>query len=92
MLALGADLDDPYPEALRELVDADLVALIARFEPVAPAPDHSGARDWSALQQRMHYIVHMFRAFHAREEMFAAPFTDAQVERFLAGVIPEGDL
>ncbi len=92
LLALGADLDDPYPDALRELVDADLVALIARFEPVAPAPDHSGARDWSELQQRMHYIVHMFRAFHAREDMFDAPFSADQVERFLAGMIPSGDL
>ena len=92
VLALGADLDDPYPEALRELLDAELVALVARFEPVAPASDHSGARDWSELQQRMHYIVHMFRAFHAREEMFDAPFTDAQVARFLAGDVPEGDL
>ncbi len=90
LLALGADLDDPYPEALRELVNADLEALIARFEPVGP--DTSGARDWSDLQQRMHYIVHLFRAFHAREELFDAPFSDAQVERFLAGVIPTGDL
>jgi hypothetical protein len=27
LLALGADLDDPYPDALRELLDAELVAL-----------------------------------------------------------------
>ena len=26
-LALGTDLDDPYPDALRELIDADLEAL-----------------------------------------------------------------
>jgi hypothetical protein len=92
ILALGMNLDDPYPEALRELVNADLEALIAQFEPVAPAVDHSGARDWSDLQQRMHYIVHLFRVFHERQDLFDAPFTPRQVERFLAGTIPEGDL
>ena len=46
--------------------NAELEALIAQFEPVAPAPDHSGARDWSDLDQRMHYIVHLFRVFHAQ--------------------------
>ena len=40
----------------------------------------------------MHYIVHLFRVFHAREDLFGAPFTDEQVARFLAGVVPEGDL
>ena len=59
---------------------------------VAPALDHSGATDWSDLHQRMHYIVHLFRAFHAQQDLFDAPFTPQQVERFLAGVIPEGDL
>jgi hypothetical protein len=92
ILALGMNLDDPYPEALRELVNADLEALIAQFEPVAPALDHSGARDWSNLDQRMHYIVHLFRAFQEQQDLFDAPFTPQQVERFLAGTIPEGDL
>ncbi len=90
ILALGMNLDDPYPEALRELVNADLEALIAQFEPVAPAPDHSGARDWSDLQQRMHYIVHLFRVFHSQQDLFDAPFTPRQVERFLAGRDPRG--
>jgi hypothetical protein len=92
ILALGMNLDDPYPEPLRSLSNADLEALITQFEPVAPAPDRSGATDWSDLRQRMHYIVHLFRAFHAQQDLFDAPFTPQQVERFLAGVIPEGDL
>ena len=54
---------DPYPEVLRALADAELAALVASFEP-APGADTRGARDWSDLDQRMHYIVHLFRAFH----------------------------
>jgi hypothetical protein len=37
----------------------DLVELLARYEPVPPALDDCGARDWSDLHQRMHYISHL---------------------------------
>ena len=75
VLALGAHLDDAYPDELREPSDAELTELIARFEPVPPDPDDCGARDWSVLEQRMHYIVHLFCAFHLREELSRPPFT-----------------
>jgi hypothetical protein len=83
ILALGAHLPDPYP---------DVEALIAGYEPVPPAVDDCGAHDWSNLQQRMHYIVHLFRAFHEQPTLSDPPFTAAQVEQFQAGVIPEGEL
>jgi hypothetical protein len=91
ILLLGRNLDDPFPEGLRVLSDAELAALVASFEP-ASGPDLSGALDWSQLHQRMHYIVHLFRAFHETPTLFDAPFTPAQVEQILAGVIPDGDL
>ena len=47
---------------------------MAQFEP-ASGPDHSGAIDWSDLHQRMHYILHLFRAFHETHDLFDAPFT-----------------
>jgi hypothetical protein len=92
VLLLGANLADPFPDALHELANADLAALVGHFEPIAPALDDCGAQDWSELAQRMHYIVHLFRAFHATSGLFDAPFTTAQVERILAGAIPDGDL
>ena len=88
VLALGANLPDPMPDA----ADPELVALIARFEPPAGSVDDCGARDWSELQQRMHYISHLFRAFHATATLSDAPFTEAQIERIRAGSIPEGEL
>ena len=72
--------------------DAGLEALLARYEPVPPAVDDCGARDWSALDQRMHFIAHLFRGYHARAELAEPPFTPAQVERMRAGVVPDGDL
>jgi hypothetical protein len=92
VLALGTHLGDEYPEALREPLDAELTELLARFEPVPPAPDDCGARDWSDLHQRMHYIVHLFCAFHLREELSRPPFTPEQVASFTHGVVPEGKL
>ena len=92
VLALGVHLDEPYPDVLRELRNPGLVELLARFEPAPPALDDCGARDWSDIRQRMHYIVHLFRAFHAREDLFGAPFTPDQVRRFTAGLVPDGKL
>ncbi|MBE2314466.1 hypothetical protein DVA67_000650 [Solirubrobacter sp. CPCC 204708] len=92
ILSLGTHLEDAYPDTLHELVDEELIALVNQYEPVPPALDDCGAEDWSSLEQRMHYIVHLFRVFHLRAEMATAPFTDEQVERFLAGVVPDGDL
>jgi hypothetical protein len=92
VLALGAHLPDEYPEELRPPTDAELADLLARFEPAPPAADDCGARDWSDLDQRMHYIVHLFCAFHRREELAGPPFTAAQVASFSRGVVPAGEL
>lgn len=92
VLALGTHLTDAYPEALGEPADADLTELLARFEPIAPAPDDCGARDWSDLRQRMHYIVHMFCAFHLSKELFRPPFSPEQVASFSRGIVPDGDV
>jgi hypothetical protein len=92
VLALGTHLTDAYPEALAEPASAELSELLARFEPVAPALDNCGARDWSDLQQRMHYIVHMFRAFHLSEQLFRPPFSPEQVATFSRGIVPDGEV
>ena len=88
VLALSRNLD----VALAPATDADLLALLARYEPVPPAVDDCGAKDWSVLDQRMHYIAHLFRAYHTDESLSSPPFTPAQIERFRAGEMPDGEL
>ena len=92
VLALGTHLTDEYPEVLRQPADVELTELVARFEPVPPAHDDCGARDWSDVHQRMHYIVHLFCAFHLYEKLYRQPFTQEQVACFRGGVVPNGEL
>ena len=82
-LFLGAHLPDPAPFPARRR------GAVARFEP--HGADNCGARDWSSLDERMHYISHLFRAFAADVKLAGPPFTPEQVKSFQAGVIPEGD-
>jgi hypothetical protein len=88
VLALGRNLDI----ALTAPVNAELAGLVARYEPVAPALDDCGARDWSELTQRMHYISHLFRAYHDRAELRDPPFTPEQIAQLRRGEIPDGEL
>jgi hypothetical protein len=91
VLALSRHLDAPAIALLRDVDDAELAELLARLEPSA-GPDDCGAKDWSALEERMHYVAHLFRAYHDREELLGPPFTPEQVTRFGGGVIPDGEL
>jgi hypothetical protein len=92
VLPLGRNLDATCPEILSTLENPELEELVARFEPKPPALDDCGARDWSDMTQRMHFISHLFRCYHERPELGDAPFTPEQVERFRAGAVPDGDL
>ena len=89
VLALAANLPGPYPAELAEPTDPELEEFLSRFEPAPPARDDCGARDWSDLHQRMHYIVHLFRVFHLSEQLSEPPFTPAEVASFSKGVIPD---
>jgi hypothetical protein len=87
-LYLGRNLTLP----MAAVDNADLEALLARYEPVPPAVDDCAASDWSVLHQRMHYIAHLFRGYHDRRELATPPFTPQQVERLRAGELPDGEL
>jgi len=92
VLALGHNLTDAFPRELDDPTDPELKELLARYEPVPPTPDDCGARDWSSLEQRMHYIVHLFCAFHLHDDLSRSPFTPQQVASFSGGIVPDGEL
>lgn len=89
-LDLGRHLERAAPEVLGRMDEPELMKLVAEVEPANCR--NCGAEDWADLRQRMHYIFHLFRAYHADGVVFADPFTAEQTEAIRAGRLPGGRL
>ena len=92
VLALGKNLDAPLPAVFSGPPLPFLERLTGEYDPCPPGGIACAASDWCDLKQRMHYIVHLFRAYADERSLFSRPFTADQVARFRAGQIPRGDL
>jgi len=92
VLKLGHNLEYPIPGVLSNLTHSDLRDLCRRYEPETGICDDCGTQDWADLHQRMHYIVHLFRAFHCHPALMNPPFTAAQMDRLMSGQVPDGHL
>jgi len=92
VLHLGRDVSGEFPPELRTIDYPPLRALLASIDPTPNGTVGSGAEDWSNLGQRMHYIADLFRCWHARPELFSAPFTPRQIAAMREGLRPDGDL
>lgn len=90
-LALGRTLEAETPEIFAVLDEPELLALIRPFEPEGGCGG-CGVEDWADLDQRMHYIFHLFRGYHATEGMFGEPFSPAASEAIRRGRLPDGEL
>ena len=91
-LHLGRDVRGEFPPELRAIDYPPLRTLLASIDPTPNATMGSGAEDWANLRHRMHYIADLFRCWHARPELFTAPFTPEQVAAIREGRRPEGSL
>ena len=89
VLSLGRNLDAPIPSVLIEVQHPELRAFLQEYDPCGPQGGDCGASDWCDLRQRMHYILHLFRAYAYDAAFFSRPFTPEQVARFRTGVIPD---
>jgi hypothetical protein len=92
VLRLGRDVPAEFPEALRQLSDPELQALLARIDPMPDSVRGSGAEDWADFADRMHYIADLFRCYQERPPLFHPPFTPEQVRELKAGRKPDGRL
>jgi hypothetical protein len=74
---LGYDLpvDAPFGRYLETIEDEELAELIARFDPDPSSTRGTGAHRWDRLEDRMHFIVDLFRLHASDAQLFAAPFT-----------------
>jgi hypothetical protein len=92
LLPLGLHLDRPFSDDLRNVRDPEFLQLIERYEPANGGADDCGASDWAVLTERLHYISHFFRVFHASPGFLEAPFTREQIRKIRDGRIPDGIL
>lgn len=101
-LSVGDDVPSldgvPVPPTLARLADPALLGFLegGRDEPGwdRSGPDGRGsrARDWSRIEDRMGYIVHLFRRFHLDDAVHAAPYDAVRTAAIRAGQIPAGPL
>jgi hypothetical protein len=91
-LELGRHIGLPLPAVFHPVTDPALAALIVRVEPNQPTCSNCGAENWASLDERMHYIFHLFSALHETPTLFDSPFTAAQMAELYAGRIPAGQL
>jgi hypothetical protein len=89
---LGRDVRGEFPPELREIEHQPLRALLASIDPTPNATTGSGATDWANLRERMRFIAELFRCWHAKPELFTAPYSAAQVADMRMGRRPGGEL
>jgi hypothetical protein len=81
-----------FPAELRSIDNTDLRELLARVDPTPDTTRGSGARDWSDLNERIHYIADLFRVYQRNAELHSAPFRAEQAALIKAGARPAGRL
>ncbi|AEI62116.1 hypothetical protein [Corallococcus macrosporus] len=80
-LKLGNDLPPPpgmestlFPPHLRTIDDPELKALLGQLDKSPDSLTGTGAKDWGKLDQRMNYIIDLFRSRQSDPSLFDPPF------------------
>ena len=95
-LRLGADVPElpnarSFADMLQTLENPELVRLVGKYD--LPAPKRrSRAADWGSLDDRMRFIVSLFRSRQKSLELFDQPFFYEQRLEMLANRVPSGEL
>jgi hypothetical protein len=95
-LHLGAPLpplpdQSQYAALLQTIDDPDLRNMLEQYKCLTTAPTAS-TRDWANLDERMGYILNLFRSRQLAPDLFDQPFTDSQRMAVLDHTVPDGPL
>lgn len=86
---LSEDLPErPPAEALRSITDPELRAFILRFDRDIDSMRGSGAHRWDSLEERMRFIVDLFRLHGSDASLFEEPLGLAEWTRLVASQRP----
>jgi hypothetical protein len=99
-LPLGRDIPpvaaacDYLPPSLQNITNPDdLVTLLAKYDRARGTSDSgSGSVDWRRLDDRMNFIVNLFRSRQMDDDLLGQPFNDAQRACIEAWTMPGSEL
>ncbi len=96
-LRLGRDLPPlpdgaSFPADLRALTCPELRRVVNELDRTPDTLRGSGADDWASLEDRMNFILDLFRSRQQSGGLLSPPYSPLQVAAFEAGRLPEGPL
>jgi hypothetical protein len=89
---MPSDREKSFPPELIMIESERVRQLLTRYDRSGDTLSRSRADDWSDLDDRMNYIVDLFRSYQQEAKLFEPPFTPEQVAELDSGRIPEGEL
>jgi ER-bound oxygenase mpaB/B'/Rubber oxygenase, catalytic domain len=81
-----------FPPALHDLTGTPAAQVLATWDRTQGTGRKSGAEDWAVLEDRMNFIVNLFRSRQQNPHLFDPPFTDEQLAVMGRGQVPPGPL
>jgi hypothetical protein len=81
-----------FPPELRDIAGSAAASAVARWDRTHGTGAPSGAHDWAVLEERMNFIVNLFRSRQQDAALFDPPFSKAQLEVLADGQLPPGPL
>ena len=81
-----------FPSGLRTLSGSVAESAFAQWDKTAGSGAPSGAENWDDLNERMNFIVNLFRSRQNDSSLFSPPFTAAQLADMAQGQVPPGPL
>ncbi|HEX4434465.1 MAG TPA: hypothetical protein VH012_06530 [Acidimicrobiales bacterium] len=81
-----------FPSGLRTLAGTVAEDAFSLWDKTEGTGAPSGADDWAVLEQRMNFIVNLFRSRQNDSTLFEPPFSDVQLAALAQGQLPPGPL
>jgi hypothetical protein len=78
-----------FPRVLERIEHPELGSLFARY---VPARARIAAEDWASLEQRMRFILELFRSRQRNQRLLEPTFSELQVTAMKSGSVPPGPL
>jgi hypothetical protein len=80
--------DGMYPAGLKTLAGTPAESAFAKWDKTSGTGAPSGAHDWAVLDERMNFIVNLFRSRQNDPSLFDPPFSPEQVAVMRQGEVP----